>query len=135
MASINTALRLGIGAALIAGGLLMAQPATAQADGALDAAKAQGLVGEQADGYVGLVPGANVPADVRARVDQVNIRRRAAYTQRAQARNVSVQDMAAAVACEIFEARISVGHHYRNEAGRWVERGAGQPVQMPSYCG
>ena len=38
----------------------------------------QGQVGEQADGYLGLVGSA--PAALRAQVDAVNIKRRAYYT-------------------------------------------------------
>ncbi|MGE3141918.1 MAG: DUF1318 domain-containing protein [Hyphomonadaceae bacterium] len=121
-------------AAATAAGLMLAAPAGAQADTAVDAAKAAGLVGEQADGYVGFVPGATVSADLRGRVEQINIRRRAAYTARAQERGVAVNEMAAAVACQIFSQRINVGEHYRNEAGQWVQRGAGQAVALPSFC-
>jgi uncharacterized protein YdbL (DUF1318 family) len=44
----------------------------------LDQAKRSGLVGERADGYLGLVVTA-VPADVAALVSDVNRRRRAEY--------------------------------------------------------
>ncbi|HRO04146.1 MAG TPA: DUF1318 domain-containing protein, partial [Terricaulis sp.] len=91
----------------------LAAPAMAQ-DAVLNQARAAGQVGEQADGYLGVVPGASVSADVRARVDQNNIRRRALYTQRATERGASVNEMAAAVACEVFQGRIAVGEHYRD---------------------
>ena len=108
-------------------------PAMAQ-DAVLNQARAAGQVGEQADGYLGVVPGASVSADVRARVDQNNIRRRALYTQRATERGASVNEMAAAVACEVFQGRIAVGEHYRDEAGQWRQRTAGAAVTMPSFC-
>ena len=79
-------------------------------------------------------PGASPPADVRARVDQVNIRRRAAYTERAQQRGVSATEMAAAVACEIFAGRIRVGERYRDEHGQWRTRTQGGSVARPSFC-
>lgn len=114
----------------------LASPAIAQAaaDSVVNAARASGLIGEQADGYLGYVPGAQVSADLRGRVDQINIQRRALYTRRAAERNVSVNEMAAAVACEVFQSRIAVGERYRDEAGQWRQRTASQAVVMPSFC-
>lgn len=121
--------------ALAAGALALASPSWAQAgDPVIAAARAAGQVGEQADGYLGFVPGATISADVRGHVDQNNIRRRALYTQRAQASNATVNEMAAAVACEVFSGRIGMGEHYRNEQGQWRERTASAPVQRPSFC-
>lgn len=117
----------------LGGALALASPALAQ-DAVLNQARAQGLVGEQADGYLGVAPGAQVSADVQARVDQNNIRRRALYTQRAAERGVSVNEMAAAVACEVFERRIGVGERYRDEAGQWRQHTPSQPVAKPSFC-
>lgn len=112
----------------------MALEATAQADPAIDQARAAGLVGEQADGYLGFVPGAAISADLRGRVEQNNIRRRALYTRRATERNATVNEMAAAVACEVFQNRIEVGERYRDEQGQWRQRTATQAVVMPSFC-
>jgi uncharacterized protein len=106
-----------------------------QADTVVSQARAAGLVGEQADGFLGFVPGASISADLRGRVDQINIRRRGVYTSRAAERNVTVNEMAAAVACEIFTGRIAVGERYRNEAGQWRQRTASQAVEVPSFCG
>lgn len=123
-------------AAFAAAAVLIAGASYAQqADPVLAQARAGGLVGEQADGYLGAVPGASVSADVRGRMDQVNIQRRALYTRRAAERNVSVNEMAAAVACEVFQNRIAVGERYRDEAGQWRQRTADQPVAVPSFCG
>jgi uncharacterized protein YdbL (DUF1318 family) len=123
-------------AALVAAALAVATTsAMAQAgDAALAQGRANGLIGEQADGYLGFVPGANVSADLRGRVEQNNIQRRALYTRRAAERSVSVNEMAAAVACEVFERRIAVGERYRNEAGQWRQRTASQAVEKPSFC-
>lgn len=120
--------------AALAGALALASPAAAQ-DAALNQARAAGLIGEQADGYLGVVPGAEVSADVRARVDQNNMRRRALYTQRATDRGASVNEMAAAVACEVFQGRIAMGERYRDEGGQWRQRTASAPVAVPSFCG
>ncbi|MEQ1819363.1 MAG: DUF1318 domain-containing protein [Terricaulis sp.] len=105
------------------------------ADSALTQARASGLIGEQADGYLGFVPGASISADLRGRVDQNNIQRRQLYTQRATQRGASVNEMAAAVACEVFQRpRIAVGEKYRNEAGQWRQRTAGAAIDVPSFC-
>ncbi len=121
-------------AAAIAGALLLAAPAQAQNNPEIAQALANGQIGEQADGYLGFVPGAQISADLRGRVDQINIQRRALYTRRAAERSVSVNEMAAAVACQVFQTRIAVGERYRTEQGQWLQRTATQPVQMPSFC-
>ena len=123
-------------AAFAAAALLLAGPALAQSsEAAIAQARAAGLVGEQADGYLGFVPGAAISADLRGRVEQNNMQRRQLYTRRANERGVSVNEMAAAVACEVFQSRIAVGERYRNQAGQWRQRTAGAPVEMPSFCG
>lgn len=123
-------------AALAAAALALAAPALAQnGDAAIAQARAAGLVGEQADGYLGFVPGAQISADLRGRVEQNNMQRRQLYTRRANERGVSVNEMAAAVACEVFQGRIAVGERYRNQAGQWRQRTAGQPVETPTFCG
>lgn len=120
---------------LVAFSLAIAAPASAQAqDAAIGQARAAGLVGEQADGYLGFVPGAAISADLRGRVEQNNIQRRALFARRAGERNVSINEMAAAVACEVFARRIAVGERYRDEAGQWRQRTAAEPVAMPSFC-
>lgn len=123
-------------AALIASALALSAPASAQAaDPVVNQARSSGLIGEQADGYLGFVPGASISADLRGRVDQINIRRRALYTQRATQRNASVNEMAAAVACEVFQrGRIALGERYRNAAGQWRQNTASTPVEIPAYC-
>ncbi len=100
----------------------------------LDAARAAGVIGEQADGYLGVAAGQTASADLRARVDQINIRRRAAYTERAAATGVSVNEMAAAVACQLLASRVQVGERYRDESGTWRQRTASAPVAIPSFC-
>lgn len=122
-------------AALTAAVLAFAAPAIAQAqDATLSQARASGLIGEQADGYLGFVPGATISADLRGRVEQNNLQRRQLYMRRAEERNVSVNEMAAAVACEVFERRIAVGERYRDQSGQWRQRTAAAPVEMPSFC-
>lgn len=123
-----------LAAAALTAALALASPSWAQIDAVVTDARIAGLVGEQADGFLGFSPNAQASADLRGRVDQINIRRRALYTSRATERNVSVNEMAAAVTCEIFAGRIGQGERYRDEAGQWRQRTAAQPVAMPSFC-
>ncbi len=120
-------------AATLLASLALAVPAAAQ-DAVIAQARSSGLIGEQADGYLGFAPGAQISADLRGRVDQINIQRRSLYTRRATERGVSVNEMAAAVACEVFEGRIAVGERYRGEDGQWRQRTAAQAVVKPSFC-
>jgi uncharacterized protein YdbL (DUF1318 family) len=95
--------------------------------------RASGLVGEQADGYLGLVGPA--PAEIRAQMDQVNIQRRAAYTQLATSRHATIEEVAAATACQIFASRVGPDQYYRLPDGVWRRRNGNEPVPRPSHCG
>ena len=97
------------------------------------ALRATGQVGEQADGYMGLVGSA--PADIRSRVDAVNIQRRAFYTSRAADRRATIEEFAASTACEIFRERVGPGQYYRLTDGVWRRRNGSEPVPLPSHCG
>ncbi len=52
----------------------------AVADSPLTQPKADGLIGEQADGYLGLVS-QNAPADIKKLVNEVNAKRKAGYQE------------------------------------------------------
>lgn len=98
----------------------------------VSAAMAEGRVGEQADGYLGF---RNSPADsLRAEVDAINIKRRAAYTQLATQRGVTVKDVAATVGCETLKTRVAEGRAYLLPDGIWRVKGA-DPIVLPPYCG
>ena len=94
--------------------------------------RASGQVGEQADGYLGLVGSA--PAAVRAQVDSVNIKRRAYYTDLAAKRGAKIEEVAATTACELFRTKVAQGQYYRLPDGVWRQRDSA-PVPLPSYCG
>ena len=95
--------------------------------------RASGHVGEQADGYLGLVDAA--PADLRAQMEQVNIQRRAAYTQLASSRGATIEEVAAATACQLFATRVGPDQFYRLPDGVWRRRNGSEPVPRPSHCG
>lgn len=126
-------MRTKLKSALIASvALMLSSPALAQADAAVEAARTRGEVGEQADGYLGLRSGGG---DLKSRVDQINIKRRAIYTDLAAKRGVSVADVGAATACELFGSRVAPGEFYKDESGAWQQRQGSAPVKLPSYCG
>lgn len=120
----------GCAAIALATGLAATAPAWAQS-GAVAAAMAEGAVGEQADGYLGIA--GTVSAAVRSEVESINIKRRAAYTDLASKRGVTVQDVAAATGCQTLSSRVKTGQVYRIGAGPWQTKGAG-PIALPSYC-
>lgn len=122
---------IAAGAAIaLATGLAMNMPARAQS-GAVTSAIAAGTVGEQADGYLGIA--GSVGADVRAEVESINIKRRAAYTSLAGKRGVTVQDVAAATGCQTLSSRVKQGQAYRIGGGAWQTKGAGA-IALPAYC-
>jgi uncharacterized protein YdbL (DUF1318 family) len=102
-----------------------------QADGSASL-RASGKVGEQADGYLGLVES---EPSLRAQVDAINIKRRAYYTDLAAKRGAKIEEVAAATACEILASRVQPGQFYRLSDGQWRKRDAGAAVQRPAYCG
>lgn len=118
-----------LGVAAIAGGAAVARAAQDEAA----QLRASGQVGEQADGYLGLVGSA--PASVRGQVDSVNIKRRAYYTDLAAKRGAKIEEVAATTACELFRTKVGPGQYYRLPDGVWRQREGGTPIPLPSYCG
>ena len=103
----------------VAAGAAFAQ--TAAQKSMIDAAKAQGTVGEQADGYLGFRVTSSDPALTQA-VTVTNSARREAYARSGQAAGTTAEVAAA----RMFEAqllpRLSTGEWYRNSQGQWVQR-------------
>ena len=116
-----------LGVAVAAGGTAYAMQDEAAA------LRATGQVGEQADGYLGIVGSAS--ADFRAQVDAVNIKRRALYTDLAAKRGVKIEEAGATTACEIFATRVLPGQYYRLPDGVWRKRDGNTPIPRPGYCG
>lgn len=86
----------------------------------LQEAKAEGLVGEQLDGYVGLVV-ANAPSDIVALVQDVNNQRRQRYQQIAQQNGISMEQVAE-LAYERAVSATQSGHFIQNASGAWVRK-------------
>jgi len=105
--------------------LLASGPAFAQRDPAYAAARSSGEVGEQTDGYLGIV-GAPTPA-LRALVNNINIQRKAKYTQGAS-NGATVEQMAFTSGCNLILAT-APGEKYQTPNGGWATRGAGAPAR------
>jgi uncharacterized protein YdbL (DUF1318 family) len=86
----------------------------------LDAAKSQGLVGEKADGYVGIVV-ADPTAPVTALVKNVNARRQAAYEAIAKKNGTAVDAVAALAGAKLIE-RASRGDWVTDTEGNWRQK-------------
>ena len=95
--------------------------------------RATGLVGERYDGYLGLAGSA--PADVRSRMESINIQRRAAYTQLASQRGATIEEVAAATACQIFASRVAPNGKYVMPDGIVRTRNGTSRCRRPSHCG
>ena len=118
-------------AAIVAAvGFALAVPASAyfQRAPAYAAARAAGQVGEQPDGYLGVV--GSQPAAIGDLVADINIKRRANYTSRAQAQNVTLQEYAFAQGCELIQ-RTEAGEKYKTPAGNWETRTSAPPTRDP----
>lgn len=118
--------------AALATGALAAGTGYAMLQDASGALRASGKAGEQADGYLGVVEGAD--GATRAQVDAVNIKRRAYYTDLAAKRGAKIEEVAATTACELFRTKVAPGQFYRLPDGVWRQRDA-SPIPLPSYCG
>jgi hypothetical protein len=94
---------------------LLAVPASALT---LDEAKASGAVGEQADGYLGVVRDA---PDVRALVDDINAKRRAEYQRIAGENGVAVRDIEQLAGKKAVERAAAAGQWVRLPSGEWKQ--------------
>lgn len=113
--------------ALLAAALLgLAPAAQAQRDPAYAAARAAGEVGEQPDGYLGIVGAGS--AELRGIVNNINIQRKSAYTQKASASGATVEQLAFTSGCNLI-AQTSAGEKYRSPDGVWMTRSAAAPTR------
>ncbi|PHR60061.1 MAG: hypothetical protein COA47_08415 [Robiginitomaculum sp.] len=98
---------------------LVALPASAGDTVILDAKNAQ-QVGEQLDGYLGLIINDASPELIRA-VRETNIGRKAIYGDLARASGTSINQVAALTA-EKTIAKVLAGQKYMNAEGQWVAK-------------
>ncbi|NOW46596.1 hypothetical protein FHW96_002756 [Novosphingobium sp. SG751A] len=105
----------------------MAGDAMAQVrDPAYAAARSAGQVGEMPTGYLGIV-GASTP-DLKRIVDDINIKRKAVYAERAQAQHATVEEYAFTTGCKLV-MQTQPGEKYQTPDGSWQVRGGAAPVR------
>ena len=117
--------------ALVAGATALggiAAPAFAQRDPAYASARASGAIGEKMDGYLGIVV-VETPA-LRRIVNDINIKRRAVYSERAKANNATIEEYALTAGCQAILAT-EPGEKYQAPDGSWQTRGPGAPLRDP----
>ena len=121
--SVNSLLRLGVMLGLVAA----SAAAFGQArDPAYAAARAAGEVGEQSDGYLGVVGAGD--AALHRMVEDINIRRKAVYSERAQAQHATVEEYAFTTGCVLI-AKTQPGEKYLGPNGVWQTRGSAPPLR------
>jgi len=99
-------------------GLVLAAPAFAMD---LDSAKAQGLVGERQNGYVGIVTSSPTP-ELRRLVDDINLRRRASYQSIAARTAGASLNAVEQLAAEKLIAKTPSGQYVENASGAFVKK-------------
>ena len=82
--------------------------------------KADGLIGEQASGYIGLVTN-NVPADVRKLVNEVNAKRKAGYQKIAAKQGTSLAEVERVGGNTAIDKTLK-GNYIRDASGAWRKK-------------
>ena len=113
---------------LVLAGLALSAPALAQRDPAYQAARSAGQVGEKPDGYLGVV--GSQSGAVQSLVNDLNIRRRENYAQKAQEQGATLQEYAITQGCVLI-VRTQPGEKYQAPDGTWETRGPGAPRLHP----
>lgn len=114
-----------IGLAAVAAAALVPVTAMAQRDPAYEAARKAGQVGEKPDGYLGVLGGGS---SVSSLADDINIKRRAAYTDQARSQAVTVDQVAFVAGCRNI-LRTVAGEKYMAPDGSWQTRTSAPPIR------
>jgi uncharacterized protein YdbL (DUF1318 family) len=94
---------------------------TAEAKAAVDAAKAAGIVGEQADGFLGFVTAAADPA-LKSAVAEINAGRAAVYREAAARTGATPEAAGASAFVNAVQPRLRPGQYYRPAGGGWARK-------------
>ncbi|MEO9969952.1 MAG: YdbL family protein [Hyphomonadaceae bacterium] len=100
--------------------LSVSAPVASAGDPVIDAAKAAGIVGERADGYLGLVTG-DAEANVRRKVTEINAKRRVVYERLAEQSGTTVETVGVLTGEKQFAQTVS-GHFLMGADGRWTRK-------------
>jgi hypothetical protein len=113
---------ISIAAAVLAA--LAIAPAAAvamDAKAAVDEAKAKGVVGEQADGFLGFVTATNDTA-LKAAVQSINEGRLELYKQAAAKNGVSVEAAGQSAFNTVVQSRLKPGEYYKPAGAGWMRK-------------
>jgi len=88
--------------------------------GPLTKPKADGLIGEQANGYIGLVT-QNAPADIKKLVDEINAKRKAGYQEIAASQGTSLESVELVGGNKAIEKTLP-GNYIRDASGVWRKK-------------
>lgn len=128
---VNNYSRAPVFAAIFSVGLLLFSgfsPVSAQGRSpAYTSARAAGQVGEQTDGYLGVV--GSQSADVVAMVRDLNNQRRAVYTSAAAGKS-TIQEYAFTTSCKLIR-ETKPGEKYQGVDGSWKTRSSSAPELDP----
>lgn len=105
----------------------IASAAVAQRDPAYQAARSAGQIGEKPDGYLGVV-GPGTP-ELHALVNNINIKRKAKYTQSATD-GATIEQFAFTSGCNLI-LQTAPGEKYLTPRGTWATRTAAPPERDP----
>jgi len=109
----------GVIASLALAGAAFAQ--TAEAKAKVDAAKAAGAVGEQADGLLGLVTG-DADAATKQAVAEINNGRQGVYREAATKNGVSVEAAGGSAFETVIKPKLKPGEFYKPAGSGWVRK-------------
>ncbi|MFC7292158.1 YdbL family protein [Hirschia litorea] len=84
----------------------------------LDDAKRSGQIGERFDGYIGLVDAAGADVELKRFVDDINARRREAYTRLSEETGKSMTSIARKTAEKQIE-KAQMGEFVMYDTGNW----------------
>jgi uncharacterized protein len=107
-------------------GLTATTAVYAQTAPTYQSARTQGLIGELPTGYIGFVT-PPTPA-IKALVDDINIKRKAVYTEQALTNGATVEEFAFRTACRLIKEKMVAGEKYQAPDKSWKTRDASAPV-------
>lgn len=104
---------------LVAGALIATSALAIDNNGPVDKALAAGVIGEQADGYLGFVrPPTAAQADLQRRINEINIRRRGVFNEAAKA-NVETEDRVALLSALRQISKTPNGAYFQDTTMTW----------------
>ncbi len=107
--------------AVVTVSLMMAGLAPVAHADSLDGAKAAGLVGEQLDGYLGIVSG-SAGADVQRLVQDINLRRKDSYRAIVEKTPGATLSAVEALAGQKLIGKTPAGQYVQSPSGSWVRK-------------